>query len=343
MTDGQNALARLERLLHVLPAASREGGAALPELALTLGTTTERIVEDLEEVTARAYYHPGGWPDDVQILMQADRVRVLQAKGLDRPTKLSSLETLCLALALRGSAASAVIDDARTREELLDRAEAHLGAASGSSGAGALAAPERAPDPEGIRELLVQAAGARRVCALHYVKAGASDSSVRLVHPYAIAYAEGSWYTIAHCPTEGGVRVFRMDRILAADMTEGTFEPADGFRVEDYVKGGRVYHAQADRELRVRYSPRVARWVREQAEWESRLLEEMDDGSVVLSHRTADPWWAVAHALQYGAEAEILEPADVRALVLQVAEELAGATVTPPPHLPLRTINGETA
>jgi predicted DNA-binding transcriptional regulator YafY len=38
----------------------------------------------------------------------------------------------------------------------------------------------------------------------------------------------------------------------------------------------------------------------------------------------ADPHWVIGHALQYGAEAEILEPEDLRALVREVARGLAG-------------------
>ncbi|HUF74704.1 MAG TPA: WYL domain-containing protein [Longimicrobiales bacterium] len=324
MSEGRTAPARLGRLLHVLPAASRPDGATLSELARALGASEERILEDLEEVTARAYYHPGGWPDDVQILVQSGRVRVLHAAGLDRPVKLSPLETLCLALALRGTAASAVLAAEREREDLLRRVESHLAAFAWEGGDTRLAAPERTPDPEGLRELMIGAVGDRRACAIHYVKPGATDGSVRVVHPYGMAYAEGHWYAVAHCTVEDDVRVFRLDRILAADVTERLFELPVGFQVEEYVKNGRVYHAQADRPLRVRYSARIARWIRERAEWESAVAEELEDGSVVLSHRAADPWWAVTQALQYGAEAEILEPADVRALVAQVAEELAG-------------------
>ena len=96
MTDGTTADARFERLLHVLPAASRPDGALLADLAAALGTTEARILEDIEQVTALAYYHPGGWPDDVQIFIEPDRVRVTHAGGLTRPVQLTRMETLCL-------------------------------------------------------------------------------------------------------------------------------------------------------------------------------------------------------------------------------------------------------
>ncbi len=41
-------------------------------------------------------------------------------------------------------------------------------------------------------------------------------------------------------------------------------------------------------------------------------------------HRVADPHWVVNHALTYGAEAEILEPEEMRALVREAVERMVG-------------------
>ncbi len=326
MSGGATADARLERLLYVLPAAMREGGAALADLARALDASERRILEDLEELTARSYYRPGGWPDDIQIFIEPDRVRVAHATGFERPVRLSRDETLCLALALRSAAASAHVPDHHAREDLLARAEAHLGRAVGESGGGAeaLAAADGGADPEGIRETLMAAARNRRPCALWYVKSGARDGSVRVVHPYVIAAAEGAWYAVAHCTLEEGVRVFRLDRVLAADVAEGTFAVPDAFRVEDYLNGGRVFDGSEGEEVRVRYSRRIARWIRERARHEPHRMEESDGGAVMVRHTVADPSWAVSHALGYGAEAEVVEPETVRAMVREVADGIRG-------------------
>jgi proteasome accessory factor C len=327
MADRRTADARLERLLYVLPAAMRDGGAELHELAETLDTSTDRILEDLEEMTARVYYQPGGWPDDVQILVDADRVRVLRATGFERPARLSGNETLCLAMALRGAVPMTHIADHGARGALKRRAEAYLGRSRDNDVHAGIEMPARDPDLEGIRETLIAAARDRRPCALWYAKAGAEDGSVRVVHPYAIAYGEGAWYAVAHCTVEDEVRVFRLDRVLAADFAEGTFVVPEDFEVDVYVRGGRVFHARESqdvREVRVRYSPRIARWVRERSQWEPDRLEEADDGSVLVRYQVTDAHWAVGHALLYGADAEVVGPAEVRALVRDVGRDLAG-------------------
>lgn len=317
--------ALMRRLLHVLPAAGRPEGASLEELAAELGVTRERILEDLDEVTNRAYYHPGGWPDDVRILVEGGRVKVERAGGFERPVRLTARETLCLALALRGTASSSRVPDGDRRLALLRRAEAHLGTGEWSDQeVGPLHAHDHAPDPTGIRGTLLTAARRRHPCAIVYAKAAADDLDVRVIHPYALASSAGDWYTVGWCTVKEEMRVFRVDRILEAAPGEGTFKVPDDFRVEDWVQGARVYRADGELEVRVRYSSRIARWVRERAAVGAEGWEEEPDGSVVIRHRVADPHWVVGHALTYGAEAEILEPEDVRALVREVVGRLAG-------------------
>ncbi len=317
----RTAQARLERLLHVLPAASRRGGAPVSELARALGVEEATIFEDLAEVTERNYYHPGGWLDDVHIGIEGDRIEV-RASSFERPPRLTTEEALCLALALRGGTAGARLRGAAERARLLERAETHLARRVEAGYGDGIAVPERDLDPEGIRDLLLTAARERRACALSYLKPGAPEPGRRVVHPYVIAYGEGAWYAIGHCTLEDAVRIFRTDRVLEAELLDATFEVPADFEPGRYLADGRVFHADTVRDVRIRYSPRIARWIRERAGWESARLEEEPDGSVVLRHRVADPHWVVRHTLQYGADAEILAPEDVRALALAVARTL---------------------
>jgi len=325
VAEGAGTDVRLERLLYVLPAAGRKEGASLKELAEALQTTERRIQQDLAEVTERAYYHPGGWPDDVSILLDADRLRVFHATGFERPMRLSPRETLCLALALRGTLAAAHLRDEARRLALLRRSEAYLGAGAWSDDEVApVHAADQVPDPTGIRETLLAAARDRRPCAIVYAKSGADDMEARVIHPYCLVHADGAWYAVGWCAVKEGMRVFRLDRILEAAEADGAFEVPADFDPAQYITATRVYRAQADVEVRVRYGPRIARWVRERAAAGMAGWEEEADGSVVIRHRVADPHWVVSHALTYGPDAEILEPEELRELVREVVAGMAG-------------------
>lgn len=140
--------------------------------------------------------------------------------------------------------------------------------------------------------------------------------------PYALVFSRGHWYVIGHSEQVDAVRVFRLDRVLEAEPTAETFEIPNDFDPADYVEEGAVFRAGEEVRATVRYSRRIARWIIEREE-----VEEQPDGSVIVRHRVADPRWIVRHVLSYGAEAEILEPEDLRELAREaVAAELsAGA------------------
>ena len=90
--------------------------------------------------------------------------------------------------------------------------------------------------------------------------------------------------------------------------------PAD-FSPESVIREGKVFQRDGAGRVRIRYGPQVARWI---AEREGKTLEA--DGTLTLEHPLADPHWVVRHVLQYGPDAEVLEP---KAMRDAVAEALA--------------------
>jgi predicted DNA-binding transcriptional regulator YafY len=76
------------------------------------------------------------------------------------------------------------------------------------------------------------------------------------------------------------------------------------------------YVADDDHQVDVRYAPCVAPWIVEQT---GKAPEA--DGSVVVTHRVADPRWLVRHVLQYAGDATVEDP-HYRGMVREAAERL---------------------
>lgn len=316
------AIEQLDRLLYLIPAAAREGGCALDELATRLDTTPQEILDDLEAVTARAYYHPAaGTADDLQILVEGDRVGVWTTGEFRRPVRLGPLEALCLALGLRRLAAERGPEHRAGLLEFATRLERAVATAPVEE---LLAAVGVAP-PEagggGILGALREATSLGRRCRIRYEKPGA-EPEWRTVRPYALVSAAAGWYLLAHCEERDAVRAFRVERVLEVELLPGTFDAPADFDPDAWIDaGGRVYRGETEQEeeVRVRYSPRIAAWIREQGP-----VEEQPDGSVVVTHRVADPGWVVRHVLGYGAEAEVLSPPEARERVSAAVARMAG-------------------
>jgi len=360
--DRSTAEESLERILYLLPAACGSDGVALDELAQTLHVDAKTVLADLEAVTDRCWYHPAGGSDDLQITLTHDRVQVWTSGAFRRPARLNQREALCVALGLRLIAVEEVsrgaesVDagdavpngaanggDVRSRgtadqvapvaatvgseasraeatADLRRRLEKHLAVASTEGEEGLIRAPELDTAPEHARSVLSEAARALRPCRIKYVKPGSAKPELRTVHPYVIVYAQGEWYVLGHAPEAGAVRAFRLDRVLDAELQDGVFEVPADFDASDYITNGRVYRADDDtEEVVVRYAPRIARWIEEQA-----TVERAEDGSVLVRHRVSNPRWLVGHVLQYGADAEVVEPREVRQMVREAAVRIGG-------------------
>ncbi|HEY8483727.1 MAG TPA: WYL domain-containing protein [Longimicrobiales bacterium] len=321
---GATAAEQLERVLYVISAASGKAGRSLAELAEALGVEPSRILRDLEDVTARAYYQRPGTVDAFQITNDGRRLHVWTTGEFRRPVRLSPFEALALGLGLRVLAASAAGSESR-REELLafaQRLEQAIAAKAPEELVQArqrFAADDGATGDGSVRAVLRRAAAERRRCRIAYLASGTRRPDERVVHPYLLAYASGAWYVIAHCTKREAVRLFRLDRIVTAEVVEGTFEVPDDFDPKAYIAGGRIYRADEEIEAVVRYSPRIARWVRERGP-----VEELEDGSVAVRLRVADVHWLVRHVLQHGAEAEVVEPAELRLEVARAAARVLG-------------------
>lgn len=319
MAERLTAEAQLERILYLLPAAARGEGRPLRELAAELGVTPEQVADDVTTVTARDFYHPAGSMPGLSILLENDRLWVGPRSAFERPVRLTPREALALGLGVRTLAAEAPPDRRPGLLELAARLEAELVAPGVAVPPPLVVVATGDGADDGMRAFLRESAEARRAVAIEYLKPGDAAPERRVIHPYALVAAGGVWYVLAWCTVREDVRVFRLDRILEAREAEGTYEVPADFDPRAYVAEGRVYRADEDVEVAVRYSPRIARWIVEQGP-----AERLDDGGVLVRYRVADPGWLVRHVLQHAPDAEVVEPEWFRAQVREAAGRVVG-------------------
>jgi predicted DNA-binding transcriptional regulator YafY len=312
---------QLDRILKILPFAARDEGASVSELAKTLGVSPRRVLRDVEQVVERAFYLPPEQANDTQILIEGDRVTVLaRACAFRRPPRLSTREALALGMGLRALALDAPPERRDRLFTLAERLERELALRPASDTEPHVALAFGPSERSAVHACLRDAARDRRAVSIQYLKTGAAASEERTIHPYTLVFAERWWYVLANCCTQGEVRRFRLDRVLAAEMLDEGFEMPADWDPHAHVQGGRAFVADEPTEVRVRYGPHIARWIREREAG----AESLSDGGVIVCHTVADPRWIVAHVLQYGPDAEVLEPAGVREMVAASAERMLG-------------------
>jgi proteasome accessory factor C len=314
----ENAAAQLHRILHLIPHLADGELHPLAEVAAKAGVPEVTVLRDLQSISER-FEAPGGFVEGLQIYIASEGVSV-HSNHLLRPMRLTRGELCALELGLtmlrreRTPEEHPAIEGAlrRLREAIIKIPEDDAGDAVTAS----------APVPPGRLEHLRafrEAQREHRKVRLRYRAGGDSESSQRVVCPYAIVFAGGMWYTVAHCESSDGVRFFRLDRVEEVHLLDARFTPAARASVEEVVRSGRAYRSDSADTLTLRYSARVARWIGER---EGKPLAA--DGTLTVEHPLADTDWAVRHVLRYGPDVEVLAPASVREGVVARLRSMVG-------------------
>ena len=303
------AAEQLRRVLHLIPVLADDQEHQLDDVARTIGVDRRALLWDLQALAGRTEV-PAGFVEGFSVWLEGETVG-MHASHFLRPMRLTRSEVLALDLGLGMLRAECppeerrAIDGARNRlrdvlaklpHEVVEDGDHH--AATG------------ADVPPLLLSAMRTAARKRRKLRLLYQKPGDAAPHERTVAPYALVFAGGMWYLVAHCEQCDGLRIFRADRVHEAVAIDQRFEVPEEFSVAAVLREGRAFRAEQTARLVVRYSPRVARWIAERE-----MKQPAEDGSLTVDYPLADVDWAVRHVLQYGPDAEIVEPEEARAAV----------------------------
>lgn len=81
--------------------------------------------------------------------------------------------------------------------------------------------------PSAVVVALSTAAQQRRRVRMEY-QAFRAEPTTRLFEPYGLVYQDRFWYTAGYCHLRGGLRTFRLDRVIEAELCAEVFaRPAD--------------------------------------------------------------------------------------------------------------------
>jgi proteasome accessory factor C len=313
------AAEQLRRVLHLIPRLADGEAHSLAEVARLARVDRTVVLKDIESISER-FEVPGGFVEGLQIYLDADDVSVVPNHFL-RPMRLTRSELLALELGLVMLRGERPPEEHRAIDGAIERLRKAVAKLPKEEIADDLRAASLsiAGELEHLRRLR-EAFRTRRKVRLRYRKADQEDASTRVICPYAIVFASGMWYAVAQCEGSDGIRIFRLDRVEQVDLLDARFESPRGWTVDAIVREGKAFQAPEAGALRLRYSPRIARWI---AEREGKPLAE--DGSLTLEHPLADTDWAVRHVLQYGPEVTVLEPDEVRQAVVRRLERMGAS------------------
>lgn len=310
------AAAQLRRILRVIPEIADGHSHDLDDIANRAGVTRDILLGDLKALADR-HGEPGGFVEGMQIYIARGTVAVMSDQFL-RPMGLTVQELRALELGLAILRAERPPDETTGIERTRARLQKVIAKIPPGHDEPPMRHAELAPT-EGLTHLneLRKALRDHRKARITYRRSGAGNPTTRVVRLYAIVPASGMWYAVAYCESSEDLRVFRMDRVEDATALGDKYEIPAGFSVRETLHQGTGFKSELmPVGMKVKYSPRIARWITEREG-----VEPDADGSVTIDHPLADRDWGVRHVLQYGPDAEVIEPAELRA---ELVDRLVG-------------------
>lgn len=171
------------------------------------------------------------------------------------------------------------------------------------------------PAPDGLLSELRAAIDLHRTVTIEQYSFGSDEVNTRDVDPWRLQQSAGHWYLQGWCHARTAERVFRVDRIRAVEIGDGTFDRPDPIPPFVAFAADRV-----ERHARLRLAP-TAGWVLEYYPHE--VIDRRVDGSVDIDLAVGSTAWLERVLLRLGGDVEVLEvPDDLRGVESRAARSL---------------------
>ena len=165
----------------------------------------------------------------------------------------------------------------------------------------------------------------RQRLRIAYFNRSDDETTEREVSPQRLVYYRMNWYLDAWCHMRNGLRIFALDAVRAADLTDARAKdvPAEELSAE-LQSGYGIFSGRQTAWATLRFSAERARYVslemwhsKQRARWEK-------DGRYVLEVPYSSSKELAMDIMRYGADVEVLAPANLRKEVAQRLKEALG-------------------
>jgi predicted DNA-binding transcriptional regulator YafY len=319
---------RASRLISVLLLLQTRGRLTARQLADELEVSVRTVYRDVEELSASGIpvYADRGTHGGFQLVegyrtkltgLTPEEAEALFLSGYPGPAAQLGLGTVLAAAQLKVLAA--LPPELRSRAARL-RQRFHLDAP------GWFQEPDVTPHLQQIAEAVWAD------CRLRMQYRRGSDDGVvveRVVDPLGLVLKSGIWYLVARA--DGGLRTYRVSRILDIVVLQDRFERPGDFDLAEYWERSVAEYA--------RTLPTFAATLKVRGAGLERLADAAGrgpvddalaaadgpdaDGWLTLSLSLEDSWHAEPQLLQLGADAEVIGPPELRARIAAVADAMA--------------------
>ncbi|MFN8051247.1 MAG: WYL domain-containing protein [Acidimicrobiales bacterium] len=293
MSPRLTASDRFRRIVAIVPWIAERDGPLIDDVCRQFAIDRDDLLADLDVVFMVGI--PPYTPDElIDVMIDDDRVWITLGRYFTRPLRLNAQEALAVLAAGAGLMATTGADPDGPLARALDK----LRTAGGISESGTLGMSLGGADADTLATLQEGRTEHRQV-EIDYYSYSTDESRLRCIDPYRVYATEGNWYVIGWCHSAEAERLFRVDRIRSARLTDETFElPAELPEPTTYAGSGH------DRRIALEVAP-SARWIIEH--YPNDAVEELPEGRARVVLAVGGDAWLERLLVRLGPDATVVD------------------------------------
>jgi predicted DNA-binding transcriptional regulator YafY len=173
-----------------------------------------------------------------------------------------------------------------------------------------------------VLETLAACCEEKHCVLLEYHSLARDEVTEREVDPYGFLYRSNALYLVGQCHLRSQIKIFKVDRIHSAASLPESFQLPEEFDLGEYMRDAWGVVRGEPHEVSIRFAPSIAHFVKESIWHSSQTCTDNPDGSAVLHFKVGGLMEIAAWLMGFGGEAEVLEPAELRAMLLEQARAI---------------------
>jgi predicted DNA-binding transcriptional regulator YafY len=316
---------RLLRLARHL--AATRTGLTLDEMAAEL-EVGRRTAERLRDALADIFPQMNFWDDDERVRRWHLPASALVGIVDVRAEAVAAIETSARECEVRGEAdRAALLREASTalrammRPDALRRAEPDIAALMEAEGVAMRPGP-RPVLAAGVLPTLRRSIVCMQPVVVRYAGPDAVEPATRILCPYGILYGGRGWL-VAHVDGLPQMRLWRLDRIVSADLVDRGFQRREDFDLAAYAAQSFGVFQEEPIDVVLRFAPEA---VDDAAGWvfhPSQSMARNADGSLTVRFSAGGVQEMCWHLFTWGAGVTVIAPEELRLHLAELAETAA--------------------
>jgi predicted DNA-binding transcriptional regulator YafY len=152
-----------------------------------------------------------------------------------------------------------------------------------------------------------------KVVEITYCSASRKEPLTYDIEPYGLVEHRGTLYVVGNSERHREIRVWKVDRMVAAKVTGRSFRLPNDFNINEYFGGAfAVVRGDTAFSVAIRFTGSAVRYVQEKRMHPSQRVEVQPDGSAIAHFELNSTFEIRSWVLSFGPAAEVLSPECLR-------------------------------